>query len=141
MAATTVDRNSPALHIERPMKVPLKAGSVIPAGVMVCVDATGLAVNASDTAGLSIVGRSAHAASYAAGDRFIVVERGVFYFGNDGTINVTHANTGVLAMILDNQTLTLAATAVNDIGVGYIESVDAVFGVAVSILGGKPSAA
>lgn len=140
MTATTTDRNSPALHIERPLTLVLKTSTPdIPAGVMVCIDATGTALNAADTAGLKIMGRSAHAASYAGGDRFIVVERGTFWFANDGTIAL--ANVGGAATILDNQTLSLAATTANDIIAGYIEAVDANLGVAIAILGGLPAAA
>lgn len=140
MAATTLDRNSPALHIERQIKLQLKTATPdIPAGVMVCTDATGTALNGADTAGLKIQGRSEHPASYTNGDRFIVVTRGVFWFANDGTITI--ANVGQLATILDNQTVSLAATTANDIGAGYIEQVDASLGVAISILGGRPEAA
>lgn len=139
MTATTVDRNSPALYIERQIKLPLKTSTAdIPAGVMVCVDATGTALNAADTAGLKIMGRSAAPASYSGGDRFVVVERGVFYFANDGTI--AQANVGGAATIADNQTLSLAATTTNDIIAGYVEAVDS-NGVAIAILGGLPAAA
>lgn len=138
MAATTNDRNTPAKLIERQIKLPLKNGETIPAGVGVCTDATGAAVNASDTAGLITQGRAAHAASYAAGDRFITVERGVFEFANDGTI--AQANIGSLATWADNQTLSLAATTTNDIGAGYIEEITPT-GVFISMLGGKVAAA
>ena len=139
MAATTVDRNTPATWIEREIALTLKAGAVIPAGTMVCTDATGLAVTASDTAGLKMQGRAAHRADQTLGDTTVLVERGVFSWANDGTI--AQANVGQLATILDNQTLSLAATTVNDIGAGWIESVDAVLGVSISVLGGRPEAA
>lgn len=139
MAATTVDRNSPALHTERHIKIPLKAATDIPAGVIVCVDATGAAVNGADTAALVAMGRSAHAASYAAGDRFITVERGVFFFANNG--NVTQAFIGKSVTIVDNQTVGTAADTLNDIIVGYVEGIDATLGVAVAMMGGLVAAA
>lgn len=138
MAATTVDRNTPTRFIERTVHLLLKSGQVIPAGAIVCTDATGNAVNGADTSALICEGRADHAASYAAGDRVINVSRGVFCYGNDGTIDQT--SVGLLATILDNQTLSLAATTTNDVGAGWIEEVTA-DGVWVSMLGGKIAAA
>lgn len=138
MAATTVDRQTFKYWIEREIRLTLKAGSVIPAGVIVCTDATGLAVNGADTAGLKTQGISAHAADQTKGDTDIIVERGVFVLGNDGTIAT--AAIGQLATILDNQTLSLAATTANDIGAGWIEEVRS-DGVVIAMLGGRPEAA
>lgn len=138
MAATTQDRNTPAHKIERQIVLDLANGPDIPAGAIVCSNVAGEAVNGSDTAGLLMQGRAAHRASYANGDRKITVQRGVFCWGNDGTI--LKANVGQLATVLDNQTLALAATTTNDIGAGYIEEL-APEGVFISVLGGKPAAA
>jgi hypothetical protein len=138
MASTTNDRNTPAKLIERQIVLPLKANETIPAGVGVCTDATGAAVNAADTAGLISQGRSEHKASYADGDRYITVSRGVFEFANDGTI--AQADIGTLATWADNQTLSKAATTTNDIGAGYIEEITPT-GVFISMLGGKVAAA
>lgn len=138
MAAATSDRQTPARYIERQIVLKLTAATDIPAGVMVAtVDATGLAVNASDTAGLTVQGRSEHAASYAAGDREIVVSRGVFLFGNNG--NVVQASVGELLEVIDNQTVGLAADGTNNIGAGYCDEIDA-NGVWVAMLGGKVAA-
>lgn len=131
MAATTVDRNSPAKHLEAQLEFDLTAATTIPAGVMVCTNAAGTAVNGADTAGLIAQGRSAHRASTVDGDTKIVVERGWFWFANDGTI--TAANIGANATILDNQTVSLAATTTNDIVAGRIEAVDATLGVLVNM--------
>lgn len=134
MAATTKDRVTLKQYFERNVRVTLKAASVIPAGVIVAVDATGQAVNGADTAGLTTMGISAHAADQTKGDAEIIVERGCFWLANDGTI--TLADIGVLATILDNQTVSKAATTANDIGAGIIEDVDATKGVLVAMLGG-----
>lgn len=139
MAATTTDRNSPALYIQRELSpVPIAAGQVIPAGVMVCLNASGEAVNASDTAGLVMWGRSAHRGDQPAGDTHIVCERGVFLFANNAGA-IVQADVGKLALVVDNQTVTDAATT-NNIGAGYIEEVSAA-GVAIAMLGGKVAAA
>lgn len=137
MAATTTDRNTPARYIQRQIRLVLKANETIPAGAIVCVDATGQAVNGADTAGLICMGRAEAAASYAAGDREIVVSRGVFLYANNAGA-VLQADVGKIANIVDNQTVTDAAT-VNSIGCGYIEEVTAE-GVWVAMLGGKVAA-
>lgn len=138
MAATTLDRNTKKRMIQRQIVLTLAASTTIPIGVMVATNGSGLAVNASDTAGLTMQGISCQAASTAAGDTKIVVERCVPNMGNDGTI--TTANVGQLATVLDNQTVSLAATTTNDIGAGFIEEVDA-DGVWIAMLGGKIAAA
>lgn len=139
MAATTKDRATPKYYIEREITLDLKAGSVIPAGVIVCTDATGLAVNGADTAGLICQGVSAHAADQTKGDTKVVVERGVFGFDNNAGAIVA-ADVGKLALIVDNQTITDAATA-NNIGCGYIEEVRADGYIMIAMLGGKIAAA
>lgn len=139
MAATTVDRQTMRQYIQRQIRLTLTAATDIPAGVMVTVAAAGTALNAADTAAHVMMGVSAAAASFAAGDREIIVERGCFWMANDGTITI--ADVGKACTILDNQTVSKAATTVNDIIAGYIEDVDAVKGVLVSMLGGLVAAA
>lgn len=138
MSATTVDRNTPAKLIERQITLGLKSGQDIPAGAIVCTDATGLAVNGADTAGLICQGRAAHRATYANGDRFIIAQRGVYLYANNG--NVVLASVGSLLTIVDNQTVGLVADTTNDIGAGYCDEVTGE-GVFVSMLGGKIAAA
>lgn len=137
MAATTIDRNTLCRRLERQLPFDLASGQDIPAGVMVCTNASGEAVSATDTAGLFVQGRAEHRAKYADGDRKILVSRGVFCWANDGTI--AKADIGQVAMVLDNQTVTKAATAVNDIGAGIIEDVTS-DGVWVASLGGRVAA-
>lgn len=138
MAATTNDRNTLAKYIERQVRLPLAAATDIPAGVMVATNASGLAVNASDTAGLIVWGRAEHRAKTTDGDTEVIVSRGAFWYANDGTI--VQADVGTLCTVLDNQTVSKAATTANDIGAGYIEEVDSALGVLVSMLGGKVAA-
>ncbi len=138
MAATTVDRQTRAKYIERQIRLTLKSGTDIPAGAIVATeDSSGLAVNASDTAGLTVQGRREAPVSYAAGDREVIVSRGVFLYGNNG--NVVRASVGELLEVIDNQTVGLAADGTNNIGAGYCDDVDSE-GVWVSMLGGKVGA-
>jgi hypothetical protein len=138
MAATTIDRNTLSRRLERQIVLKLEAATDIPAGAMVAVNAAGNAVNASDSVGLVVMGRAQHRATYTAGDREIEVMRGVFLWANDGTI--VQADVGRLCTVLDNQTVSKAATTVNDIGAGYIEEVTAE-GVWVAQTGGLVAAA
>lgn len=139
MAATTLDRNTKKQYIQRQIRLTLTAATAIPAGVIVTVAAAGTALNGADTAAHVTMGVSAHAVDYAAGDRDIIVERGCFWLGNDGTITI--ADVGKACTILDNQTVSKAATTTNDIIAGYIEDVDATLGVLVAMLGGLVAAA
>ena len=138
MAATTIDRNTVTRGIERQLVFDLASGQDIPAGAIVCTNTAGEAVNGSDTAGLICQGRAQHRATYASGDRKITVMRGnQLCYGNDGTI--VKADIGQVATILDNQTLSKAATTTNDIGAGIIDDVTAE-GVWVTMLGGRVAA-
>lgn len=139
MTATTSDRNTYKTYVQRQIPIPLTAATDIPLGAIVMVVAgTGTALNGADAASGVAMGLCAGAVSYAAGDRTCVVERGCFWLGNDGTISA--ADIGGACTILDNQTVSKAATTTNDIVAGYIEGVDAVLGVLVSMLGGKVGA-
>jgi hypothetical protein len=138
MAATTVDRNTPTLWIERQIVLKLETTADIPAGAMVAVNAAGNAVNAADTAGLKVMGRAEHRATYAAGDREITVARGVFVYANNG--NVVQATVGSSVTVVDNQTVGLAADTTNDIIAGYCEEIRS-DGVVVAMLGGLIAAA
>jgi len=138
MAATTLDRNNKMRLIERRIVLTLAVGQSIPLGAMVSVATPSAgAVNAADTATHVVMGWAAHPANYTNGDRKILVERGVALMLNDGTI--TAADVGLPCTVLDNQTVSKAATTTNDIVAGYIEEVDSE-GVWVSMLGGKVGA-
>lgn len=135
MAATTVDRQTLVRGaVERQLVFDLKSGQDIPAGAIVCTDNTGEAVNGSDSANLVTQGRCQRRATYASGDRRVVVGRGVFLYANDGTI--AKANIGASCTILDNQTVSLAATTTNDIVAGTIDDVTSE-GVWVNMRDGK----
>lgn len=134
MTATTADRNTYKQYVQRQQPIPLTTSTDIPLGVMsMVISGTGTALNAADTASGLVVGLTCQAASYAAGDRTIVVEKGAFWLGNDGTI--TAANIGMPCEVKDNQTVSLTTTT-NHVVAGTIEGVDAILGVLVAILGG-----
>lgn len=103
--------------------VAVAASTKILQGALVCRNASGYAVQGSDTANLVTLGIAAEEVdntSGSAGDLSVKVERGVFKLGNDGTNPVTIASVGTAnaAVIKDNQTVCVAAGATNDIPVG-----------------------
>jgi hypothetical protein len=140
MTATTLDRNTFKRGPIRQRVLPLATGAVIPYGVMVSVatPAAG-AVNAADTASHVVMGVSCMRADQTLGDAEIVLEQGIFKFFHDGTI--TAANIGQLCTVLDNQTVSLAATTTNDIGAGYIDSIESTTEVWVDMTQAKIAAA
>ncbi len=138
MAATTTDRSTKWSYIERILPpIPLTAATKIPAGVMVgVVSGTGTAVNAADNiANLVIVGVSTQTVDTVLGHTKCPVQRGAAWFANDG--NITAANIGQQATVLDNQTVSVAGTTTTDTVAGSIEAVDAVDGVLIAFLGSK----
>lgn len=127
MAATTVDRDTPALLTWRQNTQLLANPSVVPAGVMAAVDSTGKVPTggSSDTAGLVVVGRSEHAASYAAGDRDLVTSRGVFAFvASVALAALGNAMRGRKVYVVNNQTVGLASDTVNMVVAGILEEVE-----------------
>lgn len=132
MSATTADRNTLSQYIQRQLSGPLTVATKIPSGVMVMVIiGTGTLLNAADTAGGKVVGLSTQPVDTLLGDTVCVYEKGAFWMANDGTI--TQADVGGNCTVLDNQTVSKAATTANDIVAGEIEMVDA-RGVLVAIL-------
>ena len=113
MSAATNDIDTPERN-GQVVNLPLAAGVLLYAGILVAVDASGNANPASDTAGLVVVGRSElHADnSYgSAGALSSPVKRGVFAFVNDTVNPLTAADIGqTIAYVLDNQTVTKAGT-------------------------------
>jgi hypothetical protein len=94
-------------------------------GAIVCVNASGYIVNGSDTAALKCRGVASETvdnSAGSAGDKQIEVEWGIHVlFDSTG---ITAADEGSLAYISDNNVVTNAATATNDIPVGTITKYD-----------------
>lgn len=107
MAATTQDRNTPYRDCEL-TPVPVAAKEKIPAGVIVCINEEGYAINGKEAPGLFYAGRSDDSVDNSDGengDQYILVRsHKAFCWENDGSI--TQAHLGKRACILDNQTVT-----------------------------------
>ena len=108
MTATTVDRNTPHKDGEL-ISVPMAATAVIPAGVIVCANASGYAVNGSTATTLTYIGRSEESVDNSAGSNgtksILVRRRKAFKFANDGTDPVLPARLFKACYIVDNQTV------------------------------------
>jgi len=99
----------------------------IPKGALVNINAAGFAVNASDTANETFAGvayETVDNSTGSAGDKKIRVETtGTFAFV-DGGGNCAQTDLGVEFKIIDNQTVTDAATT-NNVKAGVcVESID-----------------
>lgn len=123
MAAITNNKDR-ARKEPRTMAYPIAASTKIPQGAIACENSSKYAVNGADTAGLRMLGVSRHMydnSSGAAGAMDVVVDAtGVFEFDTA----ITSFRVGDTAYIADNNTVTDAATATNDVAVGVIRKVE-----------------
>jgi len=126
MSALTADRNT-EYSLGDTLALPVKASTTIYAGALVCVDSTGYAVPAGDTAGHSFVGvatAQADNANGSAGDVSVIVRRkGRYMLDYAGT--ATQADVGAKVYVADDQTIDLIADTTNDILVGIIARMEA----------------
>lgn len=125
MSATTTDR-SLLRKIVRTLSVAVAAATKIPLGVLVARNASGYAVNASDAAGLRVLGYSLGMADNtdgSAGDIHVEVEVGsAILVENDGTNPVTSAHVGERCYVVDNQTVA-SVPGTYAVVAGIVESV------------------
>jgi hypothetical protein len=128
MSATTVDRNTPMKHHEL-IAVPVAANEVIPAGALVCANATGFAVNGVTSTTLTAAGRSEDAVDNtggADGAKTVLVRRGpAFRWANSGADPVTQASLLKPCYIVDNQTVAATSGTNTRSVAGVVVGVDA----------------
>ena len=110
MTALTGDRNSHR-RVSDVFEDPVKASTKIYGGSMVCLDANGKAVPASDTVGLKIRGVAEGRADNSSGadDAINIITRrdGAYKFSASG---LTDADIDKPVYIVDDQTIQIAAT-------------------------------
>ncbi|WP_416268422.1 hypothetical protein SD235_13765 [Burkholderia cepacia] len=128
MSATTQDRNTPYIDGEI-VGVPVKANTVIRAGVIVCASATGLAVEGSATTNLTYLGRAdqyVDNSTGADGAKTVQVRRlKAFKWENLGTDAVTQAQLGKACYVADNQTVAATDGAGTRSKAGIVVGIDA----------------
>lgn len=124
MTALTADKKTEYTEgVE--LSIPVDDGDKIYAGALVCVNADGYAVPGADTAGLIFEGISRESVDNSLGQdgdvSVTVRRRGLFKmaFGHE----ISQANVGDQAFIVDDQTVDLAANCTNDIFCGIIADV------------------
>ncbi len=108
------------------------SGSTIYKGAMVCLNASGKAVPAADTAGLSrVIGIALCGASSS---ETVTVETGAYLVEND---SLTHANIDDIVMVKDDATI--KATSTNAIQAGIFRGIDLSTNKAMIEIGTMPS--
>ena len=105
--------------------VPVAAAAEIFAGSIVALDADGYAVPASDTAGLTVFGvarEHVDNSDGSDGDLDVIVTRGKDWLMKGS--GLTQALVGQTVYVSDDETVTTAATATNDIPAGTLTQFD-----------------
>lgn len=125
MASLTADRNT-EYSLGDLLSLPVAAGSRVFAGALVCSDADGYAVRASDAAGLVFEGvATAQADNRTGGDgdvRVVVRRRGRYRFDSASSLDQSALSAQVYAV--DDHTVGAAGDVANSVGVGVIDKVE-----------------
>ncbi|GHD63846.1 hypothetical protein [Jeongeupia chitinilytica] len=128
MAATSQDRNTPFKDGEM-VVAPVAAGVKIPAGTLVCANATGFGTPGATSTTLAYLGMADEAVDNAAGaDGALAVriQRGkAFKWANDSGDPVTQASLGRACFIVDNQTVAKTNGTNTRSQAGIVVAVDA----------------
>ena len=124
MSATSVNRNTPQLAglASLPANIAVKNDEVLPAGVMLAIDATPEIVNAADTAALQVVGRCPKYVDNSNDGEVISPEMGCFKYENDVSNPVVAGDK--IAYVKDNQTVCASAGSTNKIAAGFVIAVE-----------------
>lgn len=120
MTAISTAANRQRKGIPKQQRFLMAASTTIPKGALVSVNASGLAVNAADTAGTAVVGVAAETmVSAASGSYWIQVEYDALW--KFAASSITQAMVGLVQMcVVDNNTVDDAAGPTNDIAVGLL---------------------
>ncbi len=144
--ALSADRITKSKGALRKQRYPVAASTTIYAGGLVCLNSSGYAIPAANTAGLSdVVGVACAKADNSGGSNGtidVIVEYGGAFLINVGA-GITQADVGRSAYVTDDETVTDDDAATNDIYVGQIleylnEAQDKAW---VNILGGRGTGA
>lgn len=111
----------------RTQRYPVATSTTIYKGALVCINASGYAVPAADTSGLSqVVGvaKAKVANTGANGAKDVIVEYGMAFLLDCNSTDVDQTNVGRSAFVKDDQTVTDEAGSSNEILVGKILEFD-----------------
>lgn len=132
MTASLIERDTPWQDIDNPISYPVKGNTKILNGTLVMVGSDGYAIPAADAASGHVVGIARQTVDTTAtgplgqlGDGAATIDcvNGVFQLGTSGGSAIALANIGVMAFVLDNQTVVLTAGTVHTVAAGLIVGV------------------
>ena len=127
MAALTADRNGFVKTSGQVQSFKVAASTTIYKGGGVAVNATGYAIPAADTAGIKTVGVAEEQVDNSSGSNgdlsVLCYVEGTFAFGGGGTAP-TQADIGRTVVWEDDNLVTTAAAATNDIVAGKLLSIE-----------------
>lgn len=128
MAALTADRNTPRRAAED-FEFPMAASTLIYAGALVCINASGLATKGAVATTLKTVGVAQETADNSAGAasaKRVKVRRGCYRFGNSGSTDaITLADVGADCFVVDDQTVAKTNGSATRSVAGKVRDVDA----------------
>ncbi|VVE14862.1 hypothetical protein PAN31117_04668 [Pandoraea anapnoica] len=128
MTAIAEDRNTPYMDGQI-VPVPVKAATVIHAGLIVCADATGYAIEGKTADDLTYLGCAEQFidnSKGADGDMFVLVRRlKAFQWANDSADPVLQAGLGKPCFIVDNQTVAATDGGATRSQAGIVVEIDA----------------
>lgn len=128
MTATTIDRATQRRDAAQ-FEFAMAAATTIPAGVITCLNASGLAVNGATSTTLKCVGVSEAKADNSAGAasaKNVRTRRGCFKFANSASGDlIALADVGADCYIVDNQTVAKTNGSNTRSVAGKIRDVDA----------------
>lgn len=126
--ALTSDRNTP-LRTGELVRYPVEAGTQIFAGSILCINDAGFAVPGTTTTMGRVVGRAEEAVENrngSEGDVFVTGRRGIFRFANSEQAGdeITQAHIGLVAWVVDDETVGATNGTASRIPAGLIIDVD-----------------
>jgi len=128
MAALTADRNTPRRAAED-FEFPMAASTLIYAGALVCINASGLATKGAVATTLKTVGVAQETADNSAGAasaKRVKVRRGCYRFANSGSTDaITLADVGADCFVVDDQTVAKTNGSATRSVAGKVRDVDA----------------
>ncbi len=124
MTAASADRNTRELDGlgSWPTAFTVKAAEILFAGVMLALDSTPELVEASDSAGLKVVGGNPKYLDNTADGKTAVPQFGVFKFENDGSNPVVAGD--LIAYVKDDQTACASAGSTHKVVAGLVVAVE-----------------
>jgi hypothetical protein len=134
MALLTTDkpRTRRATHLAKTAGLQMAPSITIPLGAIVCQNAAGLAVNASDIAAIRVVGIASETRTSDASNPSVIAME----YGHEeaidcsGTNPILIANVGQMSYVIDNGTVGVSST--NSVAVGVCRARDTVNGAVVA---------